>query len=109
MNTETKVIGPALTPEEWERKAFLEHDGACPKIDGGYLEVDGCSVDGRERHALAALALYEQPFGFTWGMVYALRAGAKLMELHHMSQQAADSAAAADCIAALLPPRVPKI
>lgn len=75
-------IQPALTPEQWDKRE-KEH-----KIDGpwwewrvvsaknGGLYIGGssayesrgdydASVPEEDRHAVAALALYGQPFGFT--------------------------------------------
>lgn len=61
-------IKPALTPEQWERREAsffginmrLEEDGV------GFGVADCETIfDDEERHALAALCLHEQPFGFT--------------------------------------------
>lgn len=62
---------PALSPDEWEAwMASDETDRECARLEYCVgLRGDGMAVDGRyrreERHALAALCLYQQPFGFT--------------------------------------------
>lgn len=62
---------PALTAEEWagDGAARYEMRGIAIVDDGGATTVDmgtsALSFVGKERHALAALALYRQPFGFT--------------------------------------------
>lgn len=78
MTTETQ---PALTPEEWAKKEahrpslfgdtpaelYLTDDGAgvgIMDLDGGASTGSAVSRAGGG-HALAALALYDQPFGFT--------------------------------------------
>ena len=87
-------IKPALTAEEWAEMA------APPIIFGKYANrgenllawaEDDTHLD---RHQLAAVALYGQPFGFTWDDVDRLRTtnDPVLRSL-------------ADRIAALLPPR----
>lgn len=65
---------PALTEKEWASRAFLEHDGCNPEVRAnGELYIEGQAVKGRERHAVAALAMHGQPFRFTWEMVDAIR------------------------------------
>ncbi len=66
-------IKPVLTAEEWGIREFLVH-----KDDDGHVSFsravdpaelvlwwDGCPLPLRRTDALAALCLYEQPFGFT--------------------------------------------
>jgi hypothetical protein len=64
-------VAPALTPEEWARmggggkpkpndEVFVEGDNICVVSDSGRVSA------GYDRHALAALCLHGQPFGFTW-------------------------------------------
>lgn len=62
-------VTPALTPEEW---AMLGVDGSpiCGQGD------EDREYAARKCHAVAARALYGQPFGFTWEDVDALRDGA---------------------------------
>lgn len=93
----TEPIKPALTPEEWNTKelliAELHEDGVLLVGDYGAPR----SVDGQERHALAALALYGQPFGFTRDDIALLRAyahGGSDMRFQDL----------ADRVEALLPP-----
>lgn len=100
-------IRPALTPEGWatmERVGFVAAGGA--KLEGGVLslyETDGGELDPSERHELAALALHDQPFGFSWEDVDRLR-GACLDERGTETTEA-QLHDLADRIAALLPPR----
>jgi hypothetical protein len=61
----TEPIKPALTAEEWTQVARWP-----ARIDSdGDLELAGAEdsyfVYGQDRHSVAALALYNQPFGFT--------------------------------------------
>lgn len=114
MANETE-IRPALTPEEWSE----------PQIDRSDLHVhlagDGLLVAytpgdrstlamDEDRHALAALALYGQPFGFTREDVEKLRAmpDAVLDESYQGSYASIDDGAwfrsLIARIAALLPP-----
>ena len=106
-------ITPALTPDQWrQRSAAFEKDDrdddaspdkrtfhlddsdqtgdlviACDDCDGGTM------VRREQRHAVAALALYNMPFGFTWEMVDAiLAADTRMTDVAYR-------------IAALLPPR----
>lgn len=72
---------PALSPEEW--KAFEVDDGDA-RYDATYSHRlfikphGGNSFEARERHGLAALCLYQQPFGFTHEDVKAIR-GERIM------------------------------
>lgn len=64
---------PALTEEEWATQGYLDLSGAMGHgvnaRMGDVVEVtDGHTlirVPDELRHALAALALYQQPFGFS--------------------------------------------
>jgi hypothetical protein len=100
MNTET--LKPALTADEWQTKSFRREAGATYHADhislspnGDALriasEVDGelVLVAGADRHALAALALYEQPFGFSTQDVEDEREVAEYCEA--MARQIADT------------------
>lgn len=51
----TDEIPPALSPEEWTNRR---------RIQGDLLWLCGYSLVGHS-HAVAALCLHEQPFGFT--------------------------------------------
>ena len=99
-------IRPALSADEWERGAYDGVDVSArqrtasltgrPRLD---IEVRSSPIgsdvlgDPRDLLALAALALYGQPFGFTWEDVDLLR-----QPYINMPNLAAR-------IAALLPPR----
>ena len=96
---------PALTPGEWERKSL--NNGEAAIADGDRLWVREL-IEGipptQCRHALAALALHGQPFGFTWDDVE------KLQEMPDGTGYASIDdpewfASLIDRIAALLPPR----
>lgn len=98
-------ITPALTPEQW---AEVRED----KLgEGDFLDSYGGehSVRGGREHALVALLLHNQPFGFTWGDVDLLRATAQYVvrgdRLNLWGREADRLNALADRIAALLPPR----
>ena len=129
---------PALTPEEWAKpytqyeacryyeahgsRLFNWDDGVLvAQKDDNSLEVnwDGAVYDSEmqpvttSRHALAALALHGQPFGFTWEDVRLLRDDFEVSAIdRHTSDEG--SAYVAECnarmgnliarIAALLPP-----
>lgn len=97
-------MNPALTPEEWAGPFPVErHDwlaGVKSRGDGSlrlYLAVKWTPMDEADSlHALAALALHGQPFGFTWEDVDWLES-LEGCGLHVVSLR--------DRIAALLPPR----
>jgi hypothetical protein len=79
------VTGPALTPEEWERTRVdrIDRDDlTIQRYDGPGTRLfvtrrrdrfDQVVVADDDMHALAALALYGQPFGFTQEDVAFLR------------------------------------
>lgn len=111
--SETAPMKPALTAEEWARRfhsiqcydSWSEEQSEKTGVgeisaDLDYLrltshqhsEIANFSAPS-DRHALAALALYGQPFGFSWQDVWNLR-NVPALEIHHI----------ADKIAALLPP-----
>lgn len=116
----SEPIRPALTPEEW-RVTFLQfHDD-----EGGYGALDagedyhiravekGCFLDNQTRHALAALCLHGQPFGFRELDVHCLRFHAKMLRAATVSpsiqrneehKQADWMDSLADRIESLLPP-----
>lgn len=88
-------VEPALTPEEW-----------ADWIDSGDLQAP-LEAHGEVSHALAALGLYGQPFGFTRGDVTVLR---DMVYFGRKNGYTVDEdglvlmASLADRIAALLPP-----
>ena len=97
----------ALAALEWSLLTFLTHDGCVPTIHpNGTLDLDGCVVVGRERHAVAALALHDQPYGFTGDDVDAIRTAAQYDP--GMGQLSMRLESLADKIEALLPPRAMK-
>ena len=106
-------ITPALTPEEWRG---VLHDGQRIEVGGDlvvglyegefYAATDsglaGATAEDR-RSAVAALALADQPFGFTWEDVDLLQRLADGEE-HLAYWHAGKFAEIAARIAALLPP-----
>ena len=106
------MIQPALTPSEWAD--YLGARGALPWDEDFRIHV------GQE-HATAAKLLHGQSFGFTWEDVDAIRVAADVLDAEHgfdhehepidhglRYPMALLADAAADVIAALLPPREPK-
>jgi hypothetical protein len=102
-------VRPALTPEQWA--AQLWESGSEDPIQSGPEGVfvgDCVSVGGVEtpaaRHAIAALALHGESFGFTWADVDLLRT---LADNHadRLEGYGVPHRDLADRIAALLPPR----
>lgn len=122
----TEPIAPALTPEEWAQKHLrLQADSydsdrnAAVEIKAGpnYLHLTDhenprwAVIDQpKERHALAALALHGQSFGFTREDVATLRLAAEASrvpngrEADSMSQRRNRLRLIAARIEALLPP-----
>ena len=76
----TDKIAPALTPEEWGGDLIDVIGGFGGHVSWGQGIVDIRSTlpPERFRHALAALALHGQPFGFTREDVGVLREDAAL-------------------------------
>lgn len=99
-------IKPALTPDEWAGRAIQSGRGRARIADGGALEAEG-ELDASRRHALAALALHGQPFGFTWKDVDLIRSTV-LADDFHSPDDWFVLQRLADRIAALLPPREPR-
>lgn len=56
------MIQPALTPEEWATNTLTAESNGTVRLMVGTQEV---VVYGPRCHSLAALCLYNQPFGFT--------------------------------------------
>lgn len=109
----------APTPEEWARVIpgsdnpytgiYSERYAAVTFKLGtngevGIVTPADIALAGRDRHALAALCLHEQPFGFTWEDVDLL-SYSDLDEFDVAATGRLNSLA--DRIAALLPPRKP--
>lgn len=117
----TDEIKPALTPKEWTEIAAAERgDFNCaPMIYLRAIEHRGTGPHQLDRpHALAALALHNQPFGFTWEDVDALERSARevftqardtdedfVVLRKRMMDDQRQLRSLADRIAALLPPR----
>jgi hypothetical protein len=123
-------VRPALTPAEWAEgsargrgcdsdQEFHRHsDGDLSMMeDGAVAAIIG---DPATMHALAALALDGQPFGFTWGEVTILLNEARVLQMvtlplvrsrgdaeHEalLEAKVAGLKSIASRIAALLPPR----
>lgn len=119
---EKDEIAPALTPEQWKAQEFhmivrpnplTPAQAAGSARTGNYcgepaVHSEGYFAQG-SRHALAALALYGQPFGFTRADVLALIDAAESIQDEFGSRDKRDSRAVkldaiTARIAALLPP-----
>lgn len=112
-------IKPALTVEEWEHREFAVGEAPSRDKQGhmlfGYISDTTGELflgwNGVEMHAvknaapLAALALYDQPFGFTREDVEELRRVTKATEWSDGGSW--DFSDLADRIEALLPPEKP--
>jgi hypothetical protein len=97
-------IKPALTPEEWaENLNYWQEPGNPRRMHSEF----GDEPDPEWEHALAALALHGQPFGFTHDMADALRRaiGRRVEWMQPIDDDTLLLQAIADRIAALLPPR----
>ena len=104
------MTDPALTPEEWRQQVRqLGLPEECRALSAALMVVlsDPDAVldrtPGEMRHAVAALVLEGQGFGFTWEDVDALR-DATAPESDWLMDPAKLNSLA-DRIAALLPPR----
>lgn len=108
-------IRSALSPKEWAEVAAAERGdfNRAPMIYLRAIEHRGTGPHQLDRpHALAALALHDQPFGFTWEDVDLLLRAAGAVEQESAdcpvfapSEVPASFRELADRIAALLPPR----
>jgi hypothetical protein len=115
----------ALTPNEWANKTYVGNDGGMRLTAGDANRPDGCldirlrSINAvtiehllrpHDRHALRALALYGQAFGFAREMANALQRCIEVFakygwsDLQGGAEILATANAALDRIAALLPP-----
>jgi hypothetical protein len=112
----SEPIKPALTAEEWELRLAGNYSGergeGVPVIAGGNVAItyDGglAAAPTDDNHAIAAIALYGQEFGFTRADVELLRyASSGRWETGSVEEAEAEEAAMrdlADRIEALLPP-----
>lgn len=114
-------ITPALTAEEWAKMSYNRKEfGADIALNpaGGLTIGAGCYdysrvEDGPERHALAALALHGQSFGFTREDTEFLRRTEELLLWFVDAGNQHTTAAVATCrsllarIESLLPPEEP--
>lgn len=115
-----ETVRPALTPEEWKllscetplEKVALGMDASMSTmlVVTHRTETGATLVGTRELHAVAALALHGQPFGFTWKDVALLRRRADREEEElamHGARGTSQLRSLADRIAALLSPETP--
>lgn len=98
-------IKPALTAEEWAQNAKTDHGDGIRLLSDAEVRIGTREVFAatKELHALAALALHGQPFGFTWNDVDIIDIAAACDY-----EGSAKLCALRDRIAALLPPREAK-
>ena len=70
-------IRPALNAAEWAEMDAPSYDASLSAQERHWRErvwdLKQCVEDAGRPHALAALALHRQPFGFDWAMVEALQ------------------------------------
>lgn len=111
-------IRNALTAEEWtERRVRGNGFVLATGVDGGCVAFHGLSsthrevlpylLDEREAHALAALCLFSQPFGFTRDDVKLLQRVFDMSNDEWRTDDEEKGASLAARIAALLPPEGP--
>lgn len=92
------MIEPALTREDWKRELSSPES----ERDLWASRIDPRKTAGAPRHATAAIALFNMPFGFTRLDVDALREAAALVPVTRAVNYFLN--ALADRIEALLPP-----
>ena len=102
---------PALTPDEWEQWQTGQRFIFSATEDRGVTMLNRTGIEHARRQGLAALALYQQPFGFTHDDVRGLRQSAQYCRVQSMTDPSGQHLASAewfdrlaDRIAALLPP-----
>ena len=106
-------IRPALSAEEWAELEAPDLDRPRTEEEQRWSDrvwdLKRCVEDAGRPHALAALALRGQPFGFRWVDVDALTACVEKARQYAGSERAdavtAEAAEAVRHMAALLPPR----
>lgn len=99
MSDTNEQVRPALTVEEWAAELAQRPTPLVPSIEWAAREMGDIS-----RHALAALALYGQPFGFDATDLAQLRVAAAILREGDNGGHAHFVDRIADKIAALLPP-----
>lgn len=108
------MIEPALSAEEWisghiEEPGFIRsgsHAALYPdSVHIIAMDDEGTDVRGGDRHALAALCLHSQPFGFTWADVDLIHSRFDLSDDNWSTDAEKAARSLVDRIAALLPPR----
>jgi hypothetical protein len=107
-------IEAALTPAEWNAMEKLDGLGEGPRVRNGFrVVIDAGTAEWEaedKRHAIAALALLGQPFGFTRFDVETLRGAAATIDDEWglgWRSECADLRRLAARISALLPPETP--
>ena len=95
-------IKPALTAEEWASDTPI--DDNTQTIVGGRLYFAGRLIHDMDRHALAALCLHGQTYGFTREDVELLRESDRIHQVNSPPEERGPYADLADRIEALLPP-----
>lgn len=102
------TMKPALTAKDWADKMFeatlaptCEATVIVRDVDVFIGSADGACFRGADRHALAAIALYDQPYGFTREDVNFVH---YLADLTHDETNRKGAQELADRIEALLPP-----
>ena len=99
----SEEIEPALTPEQWREVEKGNLDAT--DMVTAYCEEGVVIIEDDRWHALAALALYDQDFGFTREDLSTLRDAAEYAEVGYKDRKTRDAIMAlADRIAKLLPP-----
>lgn len=116
-------VEPALTPEEWAKLLLADewnnNTPLVPIHPEGFEYYERSASSLKQLHGIAAEVLYGQPFGFTWEDVDRLTDAADYIERADKGegdyyadggipgeQLVAALRAHAECIAALLPPKV---
>lgn len=106
-------IKPALTPEQWGPgngftgpRSAMEGPDAWIEGDDLWFAPSDAEWIPESRHAVAALALHGQPFGFDFVDVLRLREIAEQIDKKELPEAWSDRLRdVADRIVALLPPR----
>lgn len=102
----SETIKQALTPEEWARWFAIEADNDLIDEESSHSPLSQAynAAEIGNEHAVAAIMLLGQPFGFTREDVAVLR---EIVEVSQFPFEARTCASLADRIEALLPPGGP--